>query len=454
MTTPFPVPAAIRCTRPQDTAVLFMASALFSSDAASALVDRTVAAVHDAGLSAQMTVVPTLARDRESCAQALTAIDPSATSGLVIQMSTFCTAELLHDVLGWCGARRIPIALWALEEPGEIVTNSLCGAQLWASTLGRFGRKHVLILGDPGAPEVAAELAAFAAAARAEARLRGARVALVGAHAEWFTNLAVDPWAIRKALDVTIEQRSLPAFVAGCVATSDAESDAAARWRDAGFDAGAADEGRATLGRTYARLAAGLDRITADAIAIRDWPEILYAEAFRGTWAALGELSDRAIPIAPEGDVMGALTALAVRAFDPASLPFLTDISGIDRANNRLVLWHYGVSPRLSDGPRSLDAVLKQETFPLRAGPMTLLRLSLRPDGSLRMFVAEGAVTEEPCGANRAAGYFVPFGLAVEPLVRRFVDAGYEHHVTAVYGHWGRAAVHLGRLLGIEVDHG
>ncbi|MFP3325806.1 hypothetical protein R0K05_22380, partial [Planococcus sp. SIMBA_160] len=82
---------------------------------------------------------------------------------------------------------------------------------------------------------------------------------------------------------------------------------------------------RATLGRTHARLKAGLDRRTADAVAIRDWPEILYHEGFRGTWPALGELSDRAVPIAPEGDVMAALTALAIRAFDPASLPFLTD---------------------------------------------------------------------------------------------------------------------------------
>ncbi len=213
------------------------------------------------------------------------------------------------------------------------------------------------------------------------------------------------------------------------------------------------EAGRLALGRTYAQLAAGLDRIEADAIAIRDWPEILYAEDFKGTWGALGELSDRAVPIAPEGDVMGAATALVARAFDPASLPFLTDISGLDRAKNRLVLWHYGVSPRLADGPRSLDPALKQETFPLKAGPMTLIRLSLRDDGTLRIFVCEGEIEAEKSRANRAAGYFRPADAGAEELVRHFIDEGYEHHVTAVYGRWADAVLHLGRQLGVQVDH-
>jgi L-fucose isomerase-like protein len=437
---------------PTDVALLCVASPLFPEPAARALVTRTLDALAAVPGASAVSVAGPLARDRASLAEALAAIAREGTAGLVVQLSTFCTAELLHDLLAWIGPRPLPLALWALEEPGAIVTNSLCGAQLWASTLSRFGRRHALLLGDPEDARVAADLAAFAAAARAVARLRGARVALIGSHAEWFTNLAVDPWAIRAALDVTIEQKSLPAFIAGCVATPEAEAAAAARWQDAAFEAGEPEEGRRTLGRTFARLRAGLDRIAADAVAIRDWPEILYAEAFRGTWAALGALSDRPVPIAPEGDVMGALTALAVRAFDPASLPFLTDISGLDRAGNRLVLWHYGVSPRLAAGPRALDPVLKQESFPLKPGPLTLLRLSLRPDGRVRLFVAEGCVTAEPTGANRAAGYFVSDRLDAETLVRRFVDAAYEHHVTAVHGRWGSAARHMARQLGFEVD--
>lgn len=433
--------------------VLFVASPLFSEGAATELVSRTQSLVNGERLAGNFVVGAKLARDRESCAQALGSIDLDGINGLVVQLSTFATAELLHELLATLGDRRIPLALWALEERDEIVTNSLCGAQLWASTLTRFGHGFTLLLGNTDDAELTDELAAFAAACRAHRSIRGARIALVGAHADWFTNLAVDPWAIRQHLDVTIEQTTLVKFLEGCKATEAAEKDAAQRWASASFEGGQDEAGRQTLGRTYARLAAGLDKVRADAIALRDWPEILYAEDFKGTWGALGELADRATPIAPEGDVMGALTALVARAFDPRSLPFLTDISGIDRANDRLVLWHYGVSPRLADGPRSLDPVMKQETFPLKAGDMTLMRLSLRADGSLRIFVAEGELLEEKSRANRAAGFFRPDGANAEQLVRHFIDEGYEHHVTAVYGRWADAVLHLGRQLGVEVDY-
>jgi L-fucose isomerase-like protein len=440
--------AAERAAAPRRVAVLSIGSPLFPADAAATTLAMTAAAVGQGGL----ILLPVTARDPASLALALDRLSPRVLDGLVLQMATFATAEALHALLDWLGPEPLPLAVWALEEAGEIVTNSLCGAQLWCSTLQRLGRRAAFLLGQPGEAALQAELTAFAAGARAARALRGARVALIGSHAAWFTNLAADPWALGRTLGVTVAQVSLPAFLAGCIATPEAAAAAVRRWADVAFDAGDAEANRATLGRSFAQLEAGLDRIAADAIAIRDWPEILYDPEFRGTWAALGELSDRAVPIAPEGDVPGALTALAARAFDPAALPFLTDISGIDRAGDQLVLWHYGVSPRLAAGPRRVDAALKQESFPLRAGPLTLLRLSLRPDGSLRLFLAEGAIAAEPCGANRAAGWFRPARETAEALVRRFIGAGYEHHVTALHGDWGDAVRHLAQALGIALD--
>ncbi len=430
---------------PDKIMLLTIGSPLFPESAAREHMRRS------ASVSDCFEQVQVLARDRATGAKALAAIDPDRTAGLIVQLATFATAEILHDLLATIGDRPIPIALWALEEPGEIITNSLCGLQLWASTLARFERTCSVLIGDPGGP-VGADIEAFAAAARAHAALRGSRIALIGSHADWFTNLAVAPSALFGAIGATIQQTSLPGFLKHCTATPQAEEEAAGRWSDTTFAVADEQAARAKMGRTYARLAAGLDTVVADAIAIRDWPEILYADDFVGTWGALGELSDRTVPIAPEGDVMAAVTALALRAMLPGSLPFLTDISGLDRANDRLVLWHYGVSPRLADGPRHVDETLKQESFPLKPGPMTLVRLSLRPDGALRIFVAEGEMLTERSGANRAAGYFRPDGGGAEAMVRGFVAAGYEHHVTAVYGRVGQAADVLAQMLGATLD--
>lgn len=441
--------APVRPRPPGAVILMSICSALFPLDAARAVLQRSRAVATAAGI----VVATEPVRDAAGLKAVLGAHDPASVAGLAIQMGTFATAELLHALVDWMGPARPALTLWALEEPGEIVTNSLCGAQLWSSTLHRLGRKAGFVVGNPEAPLLARDLAAFAAGARAAHALRGARVALVGSHAAWFTNLATDPWVLGRALGVTVAQVSLPAFLDGCTTTPEAASEAARRWDNVSFETGDAAAHRLTLGQTLARLEAGLDRLEADAVAIRDWPEILYGEAFRGTWAALGELSDRAVTVTPEGDVPGALTALAARAMDPGALPFLTDISGIDRGGNRLVLWHYGVSPRLAAGPRRVDAILKQESFDLQAGPLTLLRLSVRPDGRLRLFAAEGDLLPDRTGANRAAGYFRPRGASAEALVRRFIAAGYEHHVTALYGAHAASALAMAEALDIEVDH-
>jgi L-fucose isomerase-like protein len=36
-------------------------------------------------------------------------------------------------------------------------------------------------------------------------------------------------------------------------------------------------------------------------------------------------------------------------------------------------------------------------------------------------------------------------------LIRRFVEEGFEHHVTAVHGHWAQAAGQLAFMLGAEL---
>lgn len=431
--------------------VLFMASGLFPRAAAEEAMTRTREGVAQGRLPAEWHLAETLAVDRESCAAALAELRPDERDALVIQMSTFCTAELLETVLDSLGDRSIPIAVWALEESGKIVTNSLCGAQLWMSTLDRLGRDAAFFLGNVGDGGLADELTAFAAAARASAKVRGARIALVGGHAEWFTNIAVDGWALRRRLGVIVDHVSLPAFLDKCDAAEEGDA-AASRWADVAVDGADPAAARQTIGRSFARLEAGLNGLDADGVALRDWPEILYSDRFQGTWPALGALSERAVPLAPEGDVMGAVTAVAARGLAPDSLPFLTDISGIDRARERLVLWHYGVSPHLAAGPRSVTATLKEESFSLKPGEMTLLRFSQRADGAVRLFISEGRISEEPTGANRASGYFEPDMGDAEGWMQFFVERRYEHHVTALYGRWARAARHMARQLGIEVD--
>ena len=444
-------PAPARAAR--RIGVLFIGSPLFAAAGAQELTDKAGAFLATLGDTPGFTVAPQVASDRATLAQALEQLVLPGLDGLVVQMATFAGAELLHELVAAIGPRDLPLALWALEERDEIVSNSLCGVQLWMSTLQRLRRRPVFLLGNPYDAHTGPQLRAFAAAARAASAIAGARIALVGAHADWFTNLAVDPVVLHRRLGCTLVHTSLPKFMAACLQAPPPTAEDVARWADVAFDGGDEAARRQTVAATYARLRAGLDSLHADAVALRDWPEILYADQFKGTWSALGELSERAVPIAPEGDVMGAVTALAVRAFDPAALPFLTDISGIDRENDHLVTWHYGVSPRLAVGPRRIDEIMKQESFAPRPGPMTLIRLSLQADERLRLFVTEGRIEARRSSANRTAGLFTPQRAPAPALMRRFVEEGFEHHVTAVHGSWAAAAERLAWLLRAELVH-
>jgi hypothetical protein len=49
------------------------------------------------------------------------------------------------------------------------------------------------------------------------------------------------------------------------------------------------------------------------------------------------------------------------------------------------------------------------------------------------------------------ADWVRPAGETAERLVRRFIGAGYEHHVTALYGEWDDAVRHLAQTLGIAL---
>ena len=431
--------------------VLFIASPLFPAAAAQASLESAAAFLGRLTDHSDFTLAPVMASDRASMARALDSLELAGLDGLVVQLTTFAAAELLHDLLDALAPYELPLALWATEERDEIVSNSLCGVQLWMSTLRRLGRRAVFVLGNAGQAHTSQQIRTFAAAARARSALHRGRIALVGAHADWFTNLAVDPVVLHRRLGITIAHTSLPRFIEACLRAPAPAQEDVDRWADVSFEGGDDEAKRRVVAATYVRLRTGLDTLLADAVALRDWPEILYGDAFKGTWSALGELSERAVPFAPEGDVMGAVTALAIRSFDPHSLPFLTDISGVDRDQNHLVTWHYGVSPRLAAGPRRIDATLKQESFSPRPGPLSLIRLSLDPQGRLRLFVTEGEISSRPAAANRTAALFIPRRTPADVLIRRFVEEGFEHHVTAVHGLWGDAAEQLAFQLGAEL---
>ena len=150
---------------PARIGVLFIASPLFPAAAAQASMASATNYLLNIGDRSHFSVCQVLANDRASIARALQSLELAALDGLIVQLTTFAGAELLHELLGALGTKDLPLALWATEERDEIVTNSLCGAQLWMSTLRRLGRRAVFMMGNVEDSHLGEQVRTFTAAA-------------------------------------------------------------------------------------------------------------------------------------------------------------------------------------------------------------------------------------------------------------------------------------------------
>ena len=317
---------------------------------------------------------------------------------LLVQQTTFATGDVMAPLL--LAAKRV--GLWGVPEaagapapgtnrapePGSLLPggplplNSLCGVNMTLSLLDHpaVGREGPVkwFYGRADDEAFMARLRPTIAALRGLRRLSGARILQIGGTAPGFYALEESPaWP-----DVTVDTRPLEEFFQRIAAVS--PRDAAARagsW--AGEDSAVTAE---QLGRA-ARIELALERWARegeyDALAVRCWPELPERCGSMGC-LAMGNVS-RTVPAACEGDVMGALSMLALSAMSkrPAILMDLSDVSAPGSADDALLFWHCGNAPLdWAAGGRSRltthfnrDGVGVVRDMTLRPGPATGFRL-------------------------------------------------------------------------------
>jgi L-fucose isomerase-like protein len=171
-------------------------------------------------------------------------------------------------------------------------------------------------------------------------------------------------------------------------------------------------------------------------------------------YAAMARLADAGYTLAPEGDVMGLASQLALKAISgqPA---ILLDISHFSAKG--VMLWHGGEAPQAwAGGPtrlvphfnRSLPAV---RDMPLRAGPISGLRLL-----SGRKAVVHGGVLSGEKGYDGDSSYLTRPTWATEPLTpRQFLASWFNHriphHLAVGMGLLEEALLEMCAWLGLEV---
>jgi L-fucose isomerase-like protein len=159
-----------------------------------------------------------------------------------------------------------------------------------------------------------------------------------------------------------------------------------------------------------------------------------------------GRVTRLGIPVACEGDVMGALSMLMQRELTGGrATPWLADILMLHPSeNDRFLAWHCGnasvdlaspdgkpqARPHCSFAPDFAGAIAAGE-FTLKPGAVSLNRL-VEHHGEFRMLHVPGRVTASP---DRMRGSWAWVSVADrEKMLRTVVEEGFVHHVSVAAG--------------------
>ena len=283
------------------------------------------------------------ASDADSAKHAAERIKHANLDFLLIQHTTFATGDLLEPLL----TSHPKVGVWALPEAaggrgqtGPLPLNALCGLNMTLSFLDhpKVNKLEPVkwFYGDVDSAVFKERLNTTLAALRGLIATRNARILQIGGTAPNFWGIEEHPDLAHVHVDtMTLED------IFAKVATV---SDVAGRERAHAWAQQEPLEAPFEHLVQAARVELALQDVahTGDytALALRCWPE--FAESCGAmVCASVGRMGDHHLPTACEGDVMGALSMLALQGISQQPA-ILMDLSDVDARDDSLLFWHCG----------------------------------------------------------------------------------------------------------------
>lgn len=427
--------------------ILPLARSTFDTALAQEKCLSAVAALESSG--ADIVGCRHLLLDEEAFQSALEELKAAPIDHIVILQTTFTDAASVVTASEELAA---PLTIWALPEPrtgGRLRLNSLCGLNLAAHALGLRGFHFNWLYEDPdivSAEDLMRRLMnpektplAPAKAGEADGRgksfpIRNARIGRIGEHPPGFDTCAFDEAQLQTRYGVRLAELPLRELF------RKADGSAVSSNCIEGLK-GVGEMEPEALSRSL-RLKPALQQLASehrlDAIAIRCWPEC-FTDYGGAVCAAVSLLGDEGIPCACEADVFGAMSQLLLQRIADAPV-FLTDLVEADAEDNSAVVWHCGQAPlSMCDAefkPRAAVHSNRRQPllceFPLKPGPVTLMRLS-QACGDHRLVVMKAEMLRRPPAFSGTSGV-LRFHKPVELVLNAIIEHRLEHHFALSYG--------------------
>lgn len=347
-----------------------------------------------------------------------------------------------------------PILLWGIV--GDSAYLPLAGVTCAASNLRRIGVPFKYIVGEPESQRAIDEIRCWARAAAAVKSLRSLRLGMVGLGCPGLISTGTSEISLRRLGPELIALDPLRLLAEYEQVGGDAASRQAERFRDPVFHFDGATEADLLAAiRLYTAIKTLVSQENLDAIGIRCWPELRTYQGL-SPCVAFSLLMDEGVMGSCENDPLAGV-AMALGYWLTGQPVFSADINTVVEKDRLLKVWHCGAA---SLGLRASDRVEVRKTFhdssgctlefPLMSGSVTLFKISRPLEGTCRMLVASGEVTDV-AGDVRGNAADVRLDVPASQFVDALVGGGFGHHIVLAYGAISDELEKISDLLGLEL---
>ncbi|MFK7878991.1 L-fucose/L-arabinose isomerase family protein [Roseobacter sp.] len=364
----------------------------------------------------------------------------------------------MGDVAREIARTPLPMGVWATPEPNlvdDIQLNNFVSLNMSMSIARGVrdlsGHPIQWYLGAPGEAALAERMGQTIRALTAKKDLNGAKIGVIGGLAMTFYNMEVATDKLMQHLGVWCEHIDIHHMTDLMAVQS--EADVAAELVKMGEAAAVRGVSEAQMALT-ARAALALRAIAKnggyDALTVSDWPALQENPGMH-PGAAFSWLEENdGLPVASEGDILGAVTQLVAKSLS-GRVGCLLDMTSPDFSCDQILMWHGGGGPlymakdnvawinhpMIGRGTESGPIYGAIADFEFAHGDYTILRVSR--DGTAH-FAVEGTVATGPAsgftGCRGWVGGFSGIGgpCSAQDIVTSVMEHGLEHHFILLPG--------------------
>lgn len=382
---------------------------------------------------------------------------------IVLQNITFANAAYANEVLK---RFKCPIILWTLREPvidgGRLRLNSLTGAYSAGNMIkAHRNEKFEYVFGTPKEDEVINTIKSMVSAAEIKSKLRNLKIAAIGHTPMGFgfgRGLDSEMSSVFGSTLESIEARELIELAKTYSDDEIKEYYEEANSMINGLDT-VVQENKINFLKLYKAYSTFIEENNIGALASRCWPDF-FTSFGTPVCSVLSVLNAKKIPSSCESDIYGALSMYIGTEFTKEST-FFGDPVSMDEENNTITFWHCGMAAcnlALEETGATVGVHPNRKIGPVMdfgcrpCEEVTIFRISRKPCGTFRFFVAEGEALNYPkqfCGTT----VVVKTKNSAKDVVYNSVKAGFEPHFVVVYGNIKKELELLANMLGIEVEN-